>query len=139
MAEKCSRPEIIASVSSESFSVPMVYSEFIAREGFSTGTVVMHHGLVKEPGKQLPDFREVKLCSLVDDPAEGLRLIGTQAAFDHQLLRVLIMHRLGTVARGDEVLLVICSAVTRAEAFAGCAAIVDQIKREDLIALRELG
>ena len=41
-------------------------------------------------------------------------------------------------AGGDDVWLVICSAATRSDAFAACAWIVDEVKKEQLIGLREL-
>ena len=138
MAHRGIEPEISAFVSREAFPVMEIYEDFMANESTATGTVVMHHGRVKYPGKVVADFKAVDLVSLVDDPVDGLRLIGAQAAFDYSLSRVLIRHRLGRIGRGDDVLLVICSAKTREQAFAGCRAIVDQIKKESLISLREI-
>jgi len=100
--------------------------------------VVIHHGRVKSPGKVLPDFRVVSLNALVDDVCEGLRTIAIDASWKFLLQRIYILHRLGEVCRGGDVLLVICSASTRTAAFEACAWIVDEIKKERLIALREL-
>ncbi|MBI5440623.1 MAG: hypothetical protein HY900_05345 [Deltaproteobacteria bacterium] len=38
-----------------------LYQAFLDREDERSGTVVLHHGRVKRPGKQVPDFRSVEL------------------------------------------------------------------------------
>ena len=129
---------IEVAVATKPFSVAEIYSQFIEKESVATGTVVMHHGCVKYPGKELPDFRVVRLDALVDDVCEGLRTIAVEAAWNFLLHRIFILHRLGTVERGSDVLLVICSAATRRCAFDACSWVVDEIKKERLITLREL-
>ncbi|MBN2333613.1 MAG: molybdenum cofactor biosynthesis protein MoaE [Deltaproteobacteria bacterium] len=119
------------------FDLQISYQQFLAREPETTGTVVFHHGKVKYPGKQVPRFRDVLLAPVVADPAAALELIGRQAAETFDLHQVLIVHRQGVVQAGDDVLLVIVSAATRKPAFDACAWIVDQIKQEMIITLRE--
>ncbi|MCD6292536.1 MAG: molybdenum cofactor biosynthesis protein MoaE [Deltaproteobacteria bacterium] len=138
MGEVSKEVEIEVAVATEPFLVAELYAQFIAKESDATGTVVMHHGRVKYPGKELPDFRVVSLDALVSDVCEGLRTIGVDAAWNFALHRIFILHRLGIVERGGDVLLVICSAATRNDAFAACSWIVDEVKKERLIALREL-
>ena len=130
--------DIEVAVATEPFLVAETYSQFIEKESDATGTIVMHHGRVKYPGKVLSDFRVVSLDALVSDVCEGLRTIGADAAWTFTLHRIFILHRLGTVKRGGDVLLVICSAATRRDAFDACSWIVDEIKKEQLIALREI-
>ncbi len=138
MGEVSKEVDIEVAVATEPFLVAELYAQFIEKESDATGTVVMHHGRVKYPGKVLSDFRVVSLDALVSDVCEGLRTIGVDAAWNFSLHRIFILHRLGTVERGGDVLLVICSAATRNDAFAACAWIVDEVKKEQLIALREL-
>ena len=130
--------DIEVAVATDKFAVAEIYAQFAAEESDATGTIVMHHGRVKYPGKILPDFRIVNLDALVDDVCEGLRTIAIDASWKFLLHRIYILHRLGEVDRGGDVLLVICSAATRKDAFQACAWIVDEIKKEQLIALREL-
>ena len=130
--------DIEVAVATDRFAVADIYSQFIAGESDATGTVVMHHGRVKSPGKVIPDFRVVTLDALVDDVCEGLRTIAIDASWKFLLHRIYILHRLGEVNRGDDVLLAICSAATRGDAFKACTWIVDEVKKEQLIALREL-
>lgn len=138
MGRVVNEAHIEAVLAAEPFAVAEIYSRFLENECAATGTVVMHHGLVKYPGKVLRDFRSVTLDALVDDVCEGMRTIAIDASWHFHMHRIFIQHRLGAVERGGDVLLVICSAATRRDAFAGCAWIVDEIKKEQLIALREL-
>jgi molybdopterin synthase catalytic subunit len=49
-----------------------LYPRFLDAEDDRSGTVVLHHGRVKRPGKQVPGFARVQLRSLVDDPDAAL-------------------------------------------------------------------
>ncbi len=128
---------IRTSITDQPFDFASCYVAFQQRETDATGTVVIHHGKVKYPGKQIAEFRHVVLSPLIVDPDAALAEVGRQAANQCDLHQVFIAHRLGIVGRGDDVLLVIASAATRKQAFAGCAWIVDEIKREDIIQLTE--
>lgn len=126
-----------ASTTSQPFEFASNYHAFQQQETDATGTVVIHHGKVKYPGKQVAAFSHVDLVPRIEDPDAALAEIGRQAAMQWNLHQVLITHRLGVVGRGDDVLLVMVSATTRKQAFAGCARIVDEIKKENIIQLRE--
>ncbi len=131
-------PTIIKALTTEQpFDFASCYYAFQQRETDATGTVVIHHGKVKYPGKQIAEFRQVVLAPLIPDSAAALAEVGRQAAAQYGLFQVFIIHRLGVVSRGDDVLLVMTSAATRKQAFAGCAWIVDEIKRENIIRLTE--
>ena len=119
------------------FDLASCYHAFQQQETDATGTVVIHHGKVKYPGKQVPEFTQVVLSPLVEDPVASLATVGRRAAVDYDLLQVFITHQLGVIGRGDDVLLVMVSATTRKKAFAGCAWIVDEIKKEKIIQLTE--
>ncbi len=138
MGQIVKEADIEVDVATEKFAVANIYAQFVAGESDAIGTMVMHHGRVKYPGKVLADFKLVSLDALVDDVCEGLRTIAIDASWKFLLQRIYILHRLGEVERGGDVLLVICSAVTRGDAFNACAWIVDEIKKEQLIVLREL-
>ena len=114
-----------------------LYRAFIDRETDGSGTVVLHHGRVKRPGKKLPDFSFVELRSLVADADADLARIASQAVELFALNQALIVHRLGVLAAGDTVLLAVVSAATRNLGFAACSWIVDEVKKEDFIELVE--
>lgn len=115
-----------------------LYRAFLERETDSTGTVVLHHGRVKRPGKQVPNFSSVELNPLVKDVDACLAGIARQAEERFKLNQVLVVHRLGMIDACDSVLLAIVSGKTRDRCFEACSWIVDEIKREEFIALVEV-
>lgn len=122
----------------EEFDHLELYRAFLERETDSTGTVVLHHGRVKRPGKQVPDFSSVVLKPLVKDVDNRLVAIARQAAERFALNQVLIVHRLGTISACDSVLLAIVSGATRDRCFEACSWIVDEVKLEEFIELIEV-
>jgi molybdopterin synthase catalytic subunit len=128
---------ITAYATEQPFDHLELYRTFLERETKSTGTVVLHHGRVKRPGKQVPGFSTVELKPLVLDVDERLANIARSAEEKFELNQVLIVHRLGTIGACDSVLLAIVSGKTRDRCFAACSWIVDEIKREEFIELIE--
>ena len=114
-----------------------LYRTFLERETACTGTIVMHHGRVKRPGKQVPDFSSVELNPLVKDVDARLATIARKAEERFELNQVLVVHRLGTIGACDSVLMAIVSGTTRDRCFVACSWIVDEIKREEFIELIE--
>ncbi|MFP4475851.1 MAG: molybdenum cofactor biosynthesis protein MoaE [Desulfatibacillaceae bacterium] len=119
------------------FDVAALLAKFNSRETHATGTVVIHHGKVKRPGKQVPEFTDVLLEPLVPDPGAALLEVARQVELEHGLHQIMIVHRIGVTGSGDDVLWVAVSAATRGKSFAGCAAAVDLVKEEHVIRLVE--
>ena len=115
-----------------------LYQNFMTRESDASGTVVLHHGRVKRPGKQVPFFSSVELKAVLSDADVRLAKLASRAKDIFALNRALIVHRLGSLAAGETVLLVIVSSVSRGSAFDACSWIVDEIKKGQIIELVEL-
>jgi molybdopterin synthase catalytic subunit len=128
---------ITAFSSAHNFDHLELYRTFLDSETDCSGTVLLHHGLVKKPGKKVPDFSTVELTALANDVDERLSDVAHRAKEMFHLNQVLVVHRLGTVCAGDSVLLAIVSGKTRDRCFAACSWIVDEIKREEFIELSE--
>ncbi len=128
---------ITAYSTKEPFDHLELYRTFLEREADKSGTVVLHHGRVKRPGKQVPGFSVVELKPLVTDVDARLTALAEAAEEKFALNQVLIVHRLGTIGAADSVLLAIVSGKTRDRCFAACSWIVDEIKREEFIELIE--
>jgi len=128
---------ITAYVTEQPFDHLELYRAFLEREDGSTGTVVLHHGRVKRPGKQVPKFSFVELKPLESNVDERLASLAGSAEERFALNQVLIVHRLGAIGACDSVLLAIVSGKTRDRCFAACSWIVDKIKREEFIELIE--
>jgi molybdopterin synthase catalytic subunit len=128
---------ITAYATKEPFDHLELYRGFLERESDASGTVVLHHGRVKRPGKVVPDFSSVELKQLVSDVDERLAALAGAAERKFQLNQVLVVHRTGVIGACDSVLLAIVSGRTRDRCFAACSWIVDEIKREEFIELIE--
>ncbi len=125
-------------VTTEPFNAVELYKLFLEQEDDTTGTVVLHHGHIKRPGKQVPDFAKVILKPLVPDVDSKLASLAESARERFGLNQVLIVHRCGVVAAKDSVLLAIVSGATRERCFSACSWIVDEIKQEHFISLIEV-
>jgi molybdopterin synthase catalytic subunit len=128
---------ITAYATEQPFDHLELYRSFLERETDCTGTVVLHHGRVKRPGKQVPDFAAVELKPLTSDVDDRLAAVARQAEGTFALNQVLIVHRLGTIGACESVLLAIVSGKTRDRCFAACSWIVDEVKKEEFIELIE--
>ncbi len=114
-----------------------LYRQFLERENDCSGTVVLHHGRVKRPGKQVPDFSSVELKALAADLDTQLFNLAEETKRRYDLNQVLLVHRLGRIGSCDSVLLAIVSGKTRDRCFAACSFLVDEVKKEELIQLTE--
>ncbi len=128
---------ITAFCTHDAFDHLELYRSFLERETDTTGTVVLHHGRVKRPGKQVPDFSSVELKPLAPDVDERLAAIARRAEEQFTLNQVLVVHRLGIIQASDSVLLAIVSGKTRDRCFQACSWIVDEVKKEEFIQLIE--
>ena len=114
-----------------------LYRRFLERENDCSGTVVLHHGRVKRPGKQVLDFSSVELKALTTDLDDKLYRLAADTKQKYDLNQVLLVHRLGVIGACDSVLLAVVSGKTRDRCFAGCSFLVDEVKKEELIELIE--
>jgi molybdopterin synthase catalytic subunit len=114
-----------------------ILASYRRNEDASAGTVVVHAGRVKLPGKVVEKMTHVSLESLLENPADELRRIGEQAAARFAVNRIQIHHRIGRASPGDDLLVVLVSSNVRGPAFEACAWVVDKIKREKIIKLVE--
>jgi molybdopterin synthase catalytic subunit len=128
-----------AKTTGKPFDTAALYREFTADVTSASGTMVIHHGRVKRPGKQIPDFKDVLLEPLVEAPGAALLEIAETILKSHGLHQAMVVHRLGVIGAGDDVLWAAVSAKSRSEAFKGCEALVDAVKEERVIRLVERG
>lgn len=96
------------------------------------GAVVVFEGVTREVA-----FLDYEAYSEMAEPV--IARIADQERERHGLCAVAVEHRVGRVALGEPSVLVAVSAPHRAEAFAGCRAIMDRIKAEAPVWKREAG
>jgi molybdopterin synthase catalytic subunit len=90
------------------------------------GAVVSFQGVVRDHD----DGRGVTLLEYEGHPsaAKILREVAEEIANDPDIYAVAVSHRIGTLDIGDVALVASVSSAHRAEAFAACARLVDEVK-----------
>jgi molybdenum cofactor synthesis domain-containing protein len=93
----------------------------------SAGAVVSFSGLVRDHD----GGRGVRALEYSSHPGAGdviARVAAQVAAMHSQVYALAVSHRIGSLAIGDSAIVCAVSAAHRAEAFAACAALVDEVK-----------
>ena len=88
-----------------------------------TGAVVVFDGIVRDD-----DIVEMELEAYEDVAQKELEKIAEDATTQFNLLSVDIVHRIGRLAVGENILIIVVSAGHREEAYAGSRFIIEAIK-----------
>ena len=98
-----------------------------------TGAVVVFDGVVRDD-----DITEMELEAYEDVARQELEKIARDATLQFNLLHVDIIHRIGRLAVGENILIIVVSAGHRPEAYAGSRYIIEEIKKGVPIWKKEL-
>jgi len=98
-----------------------------------TGAVVVFDGVVRDDG-----ITEMELEAYEDVAVPELEKIARQATEQFRLLHVDIIHRIGRLNIGENILIIIVSAGHRPDAYAGSRFIIEEIKKSVPIWKKEL-
>ena len=98
-----------------------------------TGAVVVFDGVVRDDG-----ITEMELEAYGDVAVAGMEKIARDATTQFRLLHVDIIHRIGRLAVGENILIIVVSAGHRPEAYAGSRYIIEEIKKSVPIWKKEL-
>lgn len=127
-------------VTKHNFDLGSIVNEFEKKETPLTGSLIIHKGKVKSPGKNVLNLSHILLQ--MKKPEGNIRdelfKIGELAGKKFHLQQIYINHRLGQAHPGEDILLVIVSASDRINAFSAAQCIVDEIKKEKIITLTEI-
>jgi len=88
-----------------------------------TGAIVLFDGIVRDD-----DIREMELEAYEEVALKELEQIAAEAKKQFDLLSVDIVHRIGRLAVGENILVIIVGAGHREEAYAGSRYIIEAIK-----------
>jgi molybdopterin synthase catalytic subunit len=105
----------------------------IAAKKHGTGAVVVFDGVVRDD-----DITEMELEAYEDVATQELEKIARDATEQFRLLHVDIIHRIGRLAVGENILIIIVTAGHREEAYAGSRYIIEKIKKGVPIWKKEL-
>ena len=98
------------------------------------GAVVTFLGTVRDDGiemMELESFREAALQEMESIRGEAVGRFGLKSAD--------IVHRVGLLSVGDNIVAIVCSAAHRDEAFLGCRYIIEELKKRAPIWKKEIG
>jgi molybdopterin synthase catalytic subunit len=98
-----------------------------------TGAIVVFDGIVRDD-----DICEMELEAYEEVALKELEKIGEDATRLHGLLHVDIVHRIGRLSVGANILIIIVSAGHRPDAYAGSRYIIEEIKKGVPIWKKEL-
>lgn len=98
-----------------------------------TGAVVLFDGVVRDD-----DITEMELEAYEDVAVAEMEKIAADATRLHKLLHVDIIHRIGRLSVGENILIILVSAGHRPEAYAGSRYIIEEIKKSVPIWKKEL-
>ena len=98
-----------------------------------TGAVVVFDGIVRDD-----DIREMELEAYEEVALKELEKIAADATRQHNLLHVDIIHRIGRLTVGENILIIVVSAGHRPDAYAGSRYIIEAIKKHVPIWKKEL-
>lgn len=113
-------------VQRKAFSAAQEYAALSADAG-DTGAVVLFVGKVRSDGEENPVVA-LELEHYPDMTERVLEQLVRQARERWQLGRVRLVHRVGRVALGEDIVLVAVSAPHRREAFAAAEYLMDKLK-----------
>jgi len=98
-----------------------------------TGAVVVFDGIVRDDG-----ITEMELEAYTDVALAEMEKIAREATDQFRLLHVDIVHRIGRLSVGANILVIVVSAGHREAAYAGSRYIIDEIKKSVPIWKKEL-
>jgi molybdopterin synthase catalytic subunit len=104
-----------------------------AAKKHGTGAVVVFDGVVRDD-----DITEMELEAYEEVAVKELEKIAEEAKRQFSLLHVDIIHRIGRLAVGENILIIVVSAGHRPEAYAGSRYIIEEIKKGVPIWKKEL-
>jgi molybdopterin synthase catalytic subunit len=97
------------------------------------GAVVVFDGVVRDDG-----ITEMELEAYGDVAVAEMEKIAREAIEQFRLLHVDIIHRIGTLAVGENILIIVVSAGHRPEAYAGSRYIIEELKKSVPVWKKEL-
>jgi molybdopterin synthase catalytic subunit len=123
--------DFVIEVTREDFSIDEMVKRAKRKDA---GAIVTFLGSVRNDGidrMELEAFREVLLPEL-----ERIR---DEAVSMYRLKSVQIIHRIGSLYVGENIVAIVCSAGHRDEAFQGCRYIIEELKKRAPIWKKEIG
>ena len=98
------------------------------------GAVVTFLGTVRDDGIEMMELEAFREAALLE-----LESIRGEAMVRFSLKSAEIVHRVGLLSVGDNIVAIVCSAAHRDEAFQGCRYIIEELKRRAPVLKKVIG
>ncbi|MEF3253955.1 MAG: molybdenum cofactor biosynthesis protein MoaE [Deferribacterales bacterium] len=114
-----------------------IYQKFYLELDDSTGTILIHHGKAKFPGKYIKDYSKIELYLKVENAEEIIIAKAIEIYDQYRLNKMFVYHSLGTIYKNDPILFIAVEGKDRETAFIGVREMLEFIKAEELVGLKE--
>lgn len=118
--------------------IQALYNQFYSYLSDSTGTILVHHGKAKYPGKYVKDYTNINLYIKNDRALELIRSEAEKIYTKYSLNKIFVVHNVGVISRNDTILFIAVEAKDRNSGFESLREMLEFIKSETLIGLEEL-
>ncbi|MGA1845711.1 molybdenum cofactor biosynthesis protein MoaE [Deferribacter abyssi] len=122
----------------DKINIQSLYDEFYNKLNDSTGTILIHHGKAKYPGKYKKNYSKIKLYIKDEKAYEKIYEFTEHVSKKYNLNKIFVYHQIGTIDKNDTILFLAVEAKDRNSAFNAVRTILEFIKSETLIGLEEV-
>ena len=125
-------------IQEDDFSLDREWDALRKRIGGSAGSIVAFAGLVRERARAGEDVSGLFLEHYPGMTESSMERIVEQARGRWPLQDVVVIHRVGDLKPGDQIVLVLVASAHRAAAFAGCEFVMDMLKTKAVFWKKEV-
>ncbi len=122
----------------EKMNCTQLYDDFYNELSDSTGTILVHHGKAKYPGKYVKNYSKIRLFEKSPDALKLICKETEKIAEKYALNKIFVIHNMGIIKKNDPILFLAVESVDRDRAFIAVREILEFIKSETLLGLEEL-
>lgn len=123
-------------IATENVDVNIMLNNFYAELNDSTGTILIHHGKAKYPGKYIKDYKKIEIAMLENEENIKNRLLSIIGKYN--INKIYITHRVGTIYKNDTILFIGVEAVERNSGFDCVRELLEYMKQDSIFSLVEL-
>jgi len=131
-------PKISVGFGKGVISISYLYDQFYMDLDESTGTILIHHGKAKFPGKYVKNYSKIELSLKCDNALDILEKKARELSLTYSLNKIFVYHSLGEIHKNDPILFIGVEGKDRDSSFAALREMLELIKTDNLIDLKEL-
>lgn len=103
----------------------------------STGTILIHHGKAKYPGKYIKNYKHITINLLIEENEVKENLLTIINKYN--INKIHIAHRIGIIYKNEAILFIAAEAIERNSGFDCVREILEYMKQDNIFLLKEMG